>query len=76
MKKENNHRQENDLRPEYDLSKLPGAVQGKYAQRYRAGTNLVHLDPDVAVVFKDDAAVNRALRSLLELARNQVGPAQ
>jgi len=31
-----------ELRPEYDLRKLlKGGVRGKYAERYRAGTNLV-----------------------------------
>ena len=38
----------NELRREYDLSKLKGRVRGKYAARYRAGTNLVLLSPDVA----------------------------
>ena len=64
---------ENELRPEYDLSNLSGAVRGKYAERYQAGTNLVHLDPDVAAVFKDEGAVNKALRSLIEIAKAQVG---
>ena len=64
---------ENELRPEYDLSNLSGAVRGKYAERYQAGTNLVHLDPDVAAVFKDEGSVNKALRSLIELAKAQVG---
>ena len=73
MKKEKNNIQEDELRPEYDLSNLSGAVRGKYAERYRAGTNLVHLDPDVAAVFKNDGSVNKALRSLIELAKSQVG---
>ena len=30
-----------DLRREYDLSKLKGGVRGKYVSRYRAGANLV-----------------------------------
>lgn len=64
---------ENELRPEYDLSNLSGAVRGKYAERYQAGTNLVHLDPDVAAVFKDEGSVNKALRSLIEIAKAQVG---
>jgi hypothetical protein len=52
------------MRPEYDFT---GAVRGKYAARFAAGTNLVVLDPDVAAAFQDSAAVNHALRSLLEL---------
>ena len=53
----------NGLRPEYDFS---GGVRGKYAARYRLGTNVIVLDPDVAKEFKDSNAVNRALRSLLK----------
>ena len=39
-----------EMRPEYDFSK---GVRGKYAQRFREGTNVVVLDPDVAAEFKD-----------------------
>ena len=28
-----------DLRPEYDFASMKGGVRGKYAKRYRAGTN-------------------------------------
>jgi len=52
------------MRTEYDFS---GGVRGKYAQRYRGGTNLVLLDPDVAATLKDAKAVNRALRALIEV---------
>lgn len=31
---------EDELRPEYDFSKMTGGVKGKYVERYRAGTNL------------------------------------
>jgi hypothetical protein len=61
--------QEDDLRPEYDFS---GGVRGKHHEAYRKGTNVVFLDPDVARVFKDSESVNRALRLLLELAKEQV----
>ena len=60
-----------ELLPEYDLSKLTGRVRGKYAERYRAGTNLVLLEPDVAEAFPDAAAVNQALRMLIEVAHRQ-----
>ena len=59
-----------DLRPEYDLRKLlKGGVRGKYAERYRAGTNLVLLDPDVAKAFPNEAAVNDALRLVIQLTK-------
>ena len=52
-----------EMRPEYDFS---GGVRGKYVQRFREGTNIVVLEPDVAAEFKDSAAVNDALRKLLK----------
>jgi hypothetical protein len=70
MKKDNNTI--DDLRPEYDFSRMKGGVRGKYIRRYRAGTNLVKIDPDVAEVFASDNAVNEALRSLIKVARHQV----
>ncbi len=56
-----------ELRPEYDLSQLKGAVRGKYAVRAQQGTNIILLDKDVAEVFHDDASVNEALRTLIRL---------
>jgi hypothetical protein len=58
-----------ELRREYDLSKLKGGVRGKYLARYRAGTNLVLLSPDVAEHFPDEQSVNRALRTLIHTAK-------
>jgi len=37
---------EDELRSEYDFSKMTGGVKGKYVERYQAGTNLVLLYPD------------------------------
>jgi len=59
----------NELRRGYDLSKLQGRVRGKYTARYRTGTNLVLLSPDVAEYFRDDKSVNAALRKLIRVAR-------
>jgi hypothetical protein len=56
---------EDDLRPEYDTSMLKGGVRGKYLERYRAGTNVALLAPDVRAAFPTDEAVNEALRSLI-----------
>jgi len=69
MKKVESEMMEKDeLRPEYDLSQLKGRVRGKYVERYRAGTNLVLLEPDVAAAFPDAKAVNEALRLLIKVA--------
>ena len=58
----------NDTRPEYDFSSMKGGVRGKYVLRYRAGTNPVLLDPEVARAFPTDAAVNQTLRAVLDMA--------
>ncbi len=58
-----------ELRREYnfDYSK---AVRGKYYKRILdEGSNIVMLEPDVAKAFSDSAAVNDALRCLLDLTR-------
>lgn len=54
------------MQPEYDFS---AGVRGKYADRYRKGTNVVLLDPDVAAAFPDSTSVNQALRALLAIAK-------
>jgi hypothetical protein len=69
MKKEVENEMEDDLRSEYDFAQMDGGVRGKYIARYRLGTNLVLLDPDVAQAFPNDAAVNEALRLLMQIAR-------
>jgi hypothetical protein len=70
MKKKTEKREARDgLRREYDLSKLKGGVRGKYTARYRAGTNLVLLSPDVAEHFPDEQSVNSALRTLIRAAK-------
>jgi hypothetical protein len=58
--------EDDDLRPEYDFSSMKGGVRGKYVERYREGTNLILLDPDVAAAFPDGKAVNDALRLILQ----------
>jgi hypothetical protein len=68
-KKTEKRKLRDEMRPEYDLSKLKGGVRGKYATRYAAGTNLVLLSPDVAEHFPDDRSVNSALRRLIRSAR-------
>ena len=74
MKKKTTTEPEDDLRPEYDLrTLLKGAERGKYVNRYRAGTNLVLLEPDVAKTFTDDQTVNEALRLVIQLGRIGTG---
>jgi len=62
--------EQDDLRPEFDetllAELLKNGVRGKYVERYRQGTNLVKLAPDVAAAFPTEQSVNEALRRLLE----------
>ena len=63
MKKSMASRKDRDLLDEYDFS---GGVRGKYAKRYKEGTNIVRLDEDVAEMFPNSEKVNEALRSLIK----------
>ena len=75
MKKESRAELNDDLRSEYDLSRLKKrGVRGKYYQRAAAGTNLVLIEPDLAVLFPNAEAVNRALRVLAEAAKSTTAP--
>jgi hypothetical protein len=56
------------MRASYDFFK---AERGKYADRYAAGSNVVVLEPDVAKAFRDEKAVNDALRKLLMKAEGR-----
>ena len=58
-----------ELRPEYMQSDFGEIVRGKYANRIKAETNVVLLEPDIAEAFPNDEAVNKALRYLLEVAK-------
>jgi hypothetical protein len=70
MKKKFKGEKADDLRPEYDLRALfKDGVQGKYADRFREGTNLVLLDQDIAEAFPSDEAVNTALRPVMQLKK-------
>jgi hypothetical protein len=62
-------RPDDDLRPEYDFSSLKGGVRGKYYRRFKAGTNIVRLEPEVAKAFPTDEAVNEALRTVIRASR-------
>ncbi len=71
MSENHDNLDEDELRPEYDISELKGGVRGKYLQRYREGTNLALLAPEVRVAFPTDDAVNNALRSVMQAATQQ-----
>ena len=64
-----------ELRPEYPPELVKGGERGKYAARYKEGTNIVLLDPDVAKEFPNAAAVNDALRKYLRDKKDSPGKA-
>jgi hypothetical protein len=66
------HRQsdKDELRSEYPTKLIKTGVRGKYAAKYRAGTNLVPLEADVAKAFPTPEAVNDALRLLITVAKS------
>jgi len=58
-------RKRDNMRDEYPAELIRSGVRGKHAKRYREGTNVVRIDPDLHAIFPDSAAVNRALRDYL-----------
>lgn len=62
-----------DMRKEYRREDLGTGVRGKYYDEYKKGTNLVLLSPDVAKAFPTEEAVNKALRSLINIAQETIG---
>ncbi len=72
MSQANKTDSDTQMRAEYDIR---GGVRGKYYERYRRGTNVVVLEPDIAAVFPDSESVNQALRLLIRVARQQVAEA-
>ncbi len=72
MKKPVDRNDAHELLPEYDFRAMKKGVRGKYAKKYREGTNLVLLSPDVAPYFPDEKSVNSALRSLVDIAKAEL----
>ena len=58
-----------ELRSEYKRSDFGALVRGKYIERLQTSSNVVVIDPEVADLFPNAAAVNAALRSLAEIAK-------
>jgi len=66
MKKDSQPKETDDLLPHYDFT---GGERGKYAERFKQGSNLVLLEPDVAEMFPDAESVNRTLRAAAEIIK-------
>jgi hypothetical protein len=50
---------EDELRPEYDFSKMRFVGRGIYAERYRTGTRFFLLEPDTKEVSSENESLNR-----------------
>ena len=70
--KKNGRKKDDDLRPEYDLTKLKRVGQGVYYKRYNEENNLVLLEPDVFKKYRTSKAVNDALRILMKRPKTRV----
>jgi hypothetical protein len=62
-----------ELRTEYKRSDFKKLERGRYYERVKASSNVVVLDPEIAAVFPNSAAVNKALQSLVEVAESVSG---
>lgn len=74
LTKKANEAEADTLRPEYRREDLGKGVRGKYFKQHMQGTNLVLLQPEVAKAFPTPAAVNEALRGLMQVAERVAQP--
>ena len=56
---------QDDMKDEYLEELIRSGVRGKYAKQYRAGSNVVVIEPDLAHACPNAKAVNDALRKYL-----------
>ncbi len=56
------------MREEYSFSR---AEVGKYADRFKEGTNIVVIEPGLTDVFPDSRSVNEALRAIADIIRSR-----
>jgi hypothetical protein len=57
-------------RSKYGFASLEDVVRSLYLKRYRAGTRLILLDPELAKAFPTEDAVNDALRAFLRMTKS------
>ena len=60
-----------ELRPEYTEEAMKNMVRGKHAGRFNKTIAMVTLEPDVALIFPNSAAVNEALRFLIRVTKEK-----
>ena len=59
-----------EFRAEYKRSDFKKLERGKYFERMQTSSNVVVLDREVAAVFPNSVAVNKALHTLVEVAES------
>jgi hypothetical protein len=70
MKKNSIKKQDDyELKEEYDLSKMTVLPKGRFDPKRRIGKNVVILEPEIAIAFPNDEAVNEALRLVLKVSK-------
>lgn len=57
-----------EMLEEYDFSH---GIRGKYAERYKEGTNVVILEPELIKYFPDSESVNEVLKSLVDVLKRR-----
>ena len=72
MKRASTPKSDQDI-PEYTREQLGVGVRGKYAARYAKATNVVVIDPALTKAFPNSEAVNKALATMLDFARQTQG---
>jgi hypothetical protein len=63
-----------EMRPEYSAELIKSGIRGKYAKRYREGTNVVPIDPELKKLFPNAEAVNRNGVRFISQIRHQQRP--
>jgi len=61
---------DSDMLEEYDFSH---GERGRYAERFKAGSNVIVIEPDVAEFFPDHESVNETLRSIVKIVKQRRG---
>lgn len=61
---------DDELREEYPDELIKSGERGKYAKKYREGTNIVLIDLDLHELFPDSESVNLALRDYVAKKQN------
>jgi hypothetical protein len=74
MKKVPKSKSSNDLRREYDLSKLKAGVRGKYYRQAISGTNLMLIEPELANAFPDTEIGKPGAAAIIEYCGSRDWP--